>query len=299
VSAARTLLSSGVLAAVSLASACGPKNSVDPSVPTTGEAFNGESMRMCSVERPATEPDLMAWDGPSRANLNRLRAEGLPVVKLTAKGCNVQLELLSHCVAKSKTPFTYSAYPKRETKEASTVQELFAKLPLGAARFQAELKGNRALRTDYMLVGQFSIPAQSRVAVGDLEGGDCARATHVVTSIYVGGFRMAAGDKRVMGGGVSLFSVEAGARRDAEVRVLDEEGNSEACETAMKSEKETQGCTVPLRLALYEIEGRSATPPGTSPDVPREPTQAGIRRAAAPPGPAHVVKVPRTTIPAW
>jgi len=60
--------------------------------PSADEAFGGVKY---SAVRPQTEPDLMAWDPGSRANLSRLRHQGVVAVRYEAKGCNVELELLS------------------------------------------------------------------------------------------------------------------------------------------------------------------------------------------------------------
>src|SRR5690606_11676198 len=97
----------GALGAV--AAACTPKGNLagEPLKATsTAEAFEGVQ---CSAVRPQTEPDLMAWDPGSRANLNRLRRRGIVAVRYQAKGCNVDLELLSNCIGTTAT-YEFSPY---------------------------------------------------------------------------------------------------------------------------------------------------------------------------------------------
>src|SRR5258706_4256650 len=105
---------------VSLGSCTPPVNPAGPLLKPmeTGEAFEGVQ---CSAVRPQTEPDLMAWDPGSRANLNRLRHRGVVAVRYEAKGCNVELELLSNCIGPTgKYEFApYSANEKQVAHNAS------------------------------------------------------------------------------------------------------------------------------------------------------------------------------------
>ena len=114
---------------LALAACTPPQIAADPLKPTTNdEAFGGVT---CSAVRPQTEPDLMGWDSGSRANLKRLRSEGIVAVRYEAEGCNVKLELLSNCVAQGN--YTFTAYSANEHKVAHNANELFAQLPIGAA----------------------------------------------------------------------------------------------------------------------------------------------------------------------
>src|SRR6185437_875092 len=121
------------------AAACNPPNPAGPALeaPTTGEAFGDVR---CSAVRPQTEPDLMAWDPGSRANLNRLRRQGAVAVRYAQKGCNVELEVLSNCIGPgTDKAYAYTAYSASQSKTAKNAQELFAELPIGAARLTGKL----------------------------------------------------------------------------------------------------------------------------------------------------------------
>ena len=229
---------------------------------STGEAFEGVP---CSAVRPQTEPDLMGWDAGSRANLNRLRGAGVVAVRYEALGCNVKLELLSHCIG-SSAKYQFSPYSANQRKVAHNQGELFAQLPVGAASLGASVKGGRALRTDYILAGQYALPPDASFRAADLKGVDCARATHVVSAIYVGAFVMGAGESRHMDAKSTIFGLAAGASSSADVDVLSSEGDPEACSVAQREGTESYRCAVPLRIGLEALAAptKVACPEGST-----------------------------------
>lgn len=278
-----TRVQSTLLAATMVLAACGPKQ---PATDGKSGPKPFESSVACSAVRPQTEPDLMAWDPGSRGNLSRLRKEGVVAVRYEAKGCNVELELLPNCIGPG-AQYKYSQYPEEQTKVARNSEELYAELPLGAARLSGKLKGNRALRTDYRLVGLSAIPAGKSFSASDLKGPDCARATHVVSTVYLGGFTLVAGDLNEVEGGGSVFAVggaKAGSTSKSER--LDSAGDPESCEAAAKEGVENPRCSVPLRIGLISIEGRApavATPTSAPPPLPAPTARATASPSRPPP----------------
>jgi formylglycine-generating enzyme required for sulfatase activity len=242
---------------VLLAACAPPQIASDPLKPVTnGEAFEGVS---CSAVRPQTEPDLMAWDPGSRLNLKRLRGEGVVAVRYEAEGCNVKLELLSNCLATGS--YKYTPYSANEHKVAHNANELFAQLPIGAASLTGKVKGDKALRTDYMLVGQYALPAASSFKRGDLRGADCSRATHVVSAVYAGGFALVSGEERALDAAATVFGAGAGASQLASAERLADEGNPQACKEAQETAKASDKCDVPLRIGLLKLDGPVAACP--------------------------------------
>jgi formylglycine-generating enzyme required for sulfatase activity len=263
---------------------CGTPNVAPelPGTPDPGTPFGG---MQCSSVRPQTEPDLMGWDPGSRANLNRLRKTGVVAVRYVSQGCNVELELLSNCIGVGK--YTYDAYPESQSKTLKTDRDLFAALPISAARLSGQLKGNRQLRTDYELVGTATLAAGSTYKLSDLKGpaSECSRATHVVSAVYLGGFAMVAGEESKLAAKVTVFGAGLGEEEGKSMERIDKAGNPKACEEANQSRKENEGCQVPLRIGLSPLEGLSVAPPvivapvGALPAVaalvvPRPPSQA-------------------------
>jgi len=248
----------------------------------------------------------MAWDAGSRANLNRLRNAGVVAVRYEAVGCNVKLELLSHCIGPT-SKYQFSPYSANQRKVAHNEGELYAQLPVGAASLGAGVKGGRALRTDYILAGQYALPPDATFRASDLKGVDCARATHVVSAIYVGAFILGAGESRQMDAKSTLFGVGAGASSRADVDVLSTEGDAEACANAQREGTEDYRCAVPLRIGLEALASpaKVSCPEGSTlqgdtclrigTEVPVAPSAVGAEPAApvAPPPPiANAAPVP-------
>lgn len=278
--------------------------------PTTAEAFAGTP---CSAVRPQTEPDLMGWDPGSRANLNRLRGAGVVAVRYEAVGCDVTLELLSQCIG-TTGKYQFSPYSANQRKVAHNTGELFAQLPVGAASLGAGMKGGRALRTDYILAGQYALPPDAIFRKSDLKGADCARATHVVSAIYVGAFILGAGESRQMDAKSTLFGVGAGVASSADVDVLSTEGDAEACAAAQREGTENYRCAVPLRIGLAALdaaaEAKTSCPEGSTLQgdscvpiaaSPAPAASAGPVESAAPvpaPAPAPAASAAATVAPA-
>jgi flagellar motor protein MotB len=196
----------------------------------------------------------MAWDPGSRANLSRLRRRGVVAVRYHAVGCNVELELLSNCIGTS-VKYEFSPYSANEHKVAHNASELFAALPLGAASLSGKVQGNRALRTDYMLAGQYAVPPEATFKRSELRGVDCAKATHVVSTVYVGAFAMAAGERRTMDGSATVFGIgSVGGGSHADVEILGDEGSATACKSSQDDGKENERCGVPLRVGLVALD---------------------------------------------
>ncbi|MET0792300.1 MAG: tetratricopeptide repeat protein [Polyangiaceae bacterium] len=254
-----------------LVSGCAPPQLSGPALaaPSTAEAFDAGK---CDAAHPPRDPDLMAWDSTSRAALAAVRRQGIAVVRYEGSGCDAQLELLSGCVAKGTYDFV--PYWESKSKLANNASDLHANLPVGGAGLTGELQGHRSLRTDYMLTGLVQTPIGSNFQVTDLVG-DCARATHLVTRIYLGGFAMASGERRTIEASASLFSASAGGKSDASLEQLERAGDAAACEASHASQTENASCAVPLRIGLLPLAQARACV---------EPTECESRCAESDPG---------------
>lgn len=239
--------------------ACGPalENAAQGTQPASNEeAFGGPGMKTCSAVRPKEEPDLMAWDPGSRANLATKADSGVVPVRYVAKGCDVTLEVLSNCSGEGE--YEFNPYSSTETKTAHNAQELFAELPLGAVRLQGKVKGDRALRTDYTLVGILALKGNTDYDPAKLTGSDCAKATHVVSRIYIGGFALVSGASSELDAAASYFVANAGGKNEAKAERVAFEGNPKQCQASQDEGVFKPGCNVPLRIGLLSIQGRGA-----------------------------------------
>ncbi len=221
----------------------------------------------CDGVKAQEAPDLMAWDSAARANLDRLRKQGVVAVRYEGKGCEVKLELLPNC--KGSGSYRFSPYSARETKKARDANELFATLPLGANSLGGKLQQGRGLRTDSILVGTDALKADARVTRSSLRGPDCPRATHVISTVYLGGFAMEADEVKSLEGKATVFGVGAGASTSSSAESLAREGDPAACEEALSSGKENPLCSVPLRVGLLALDGLASDGSGVA-TVPAE-----------------------------
>ena len=213
------------------------------------DAFGGVK---CAALRPQTEPDLIGWDPASRAKLTTLREQGVVVVRYEAQGCDARLEVLSDCIADGK--YEYHAQAETQSKVLRSANEVYADLPLGAAKLAGKIKGSRALRADYMLVGTHTLPASQSFGRDALKGAGCATATHVVKTLYIGGFAIASGETRELEASGSVFLLgEAGGAVNSSTEKLDRGGVPSACEGAQKDGKPSSQCSIPLRIALSPL----------------------------------------------
>jgi formylglycine-generating enzyme len=106
--------------------------------------------------------------------------------------------------------------------------------------------------------------------------GDCERATHVVSRLYLGGFAMAAGESESIAAEASLFGMGASGAQDRSAERLSSEGNAKACQKAQEEGTREAGCSVPLRIGLSPITGRETG------DCPRGSTWNGAECIAQP-----------------
>ncbi|MCA9639981.1 MAG: SUMF1/EgtB/PvdO family nonheme iron enzyme [Myxococcales bacterium] len=259
--AARTLLAASLFPL--LAAACGggtPNPILSDTTPTGVDEALGDMD--CGKVKAQDAPDLMGWDPAARANLDRMRQQGMVAVRYSKNGCDVKLELLPNCkvrAGRGKRTYAWSPYSANETKIAHNQAELYAKLPLGAVGLSAKVGGERSLRTDYMLVGTRSVEVGKTINTDQLvESDDCSKATHVITTIYYGGFALASGANKEIEAEASVFGMGAGGSQKSSQELLANEGNADACKKAQASGEEQPTCNVPLRVNLAEIEGRQS-----------------------------------------
>jgi hypothetical protein len=245
-------------------------------VPNVGaDSTAADAPSECTAKEVGAEQDLMAWDSASRSDLSRLRHEGIVAVRAAKRGCGIELRLLTHCIG-TKAAYSFSPYWKSDTKEATTSGQLFARLPIGAAHLESELSGDREVRTDFVLAGQYSLPASLYYARTDLTGPDCGKATHVVTTVFVGGFRLASGDRRSLSAEASIFGAGVGGRHETTTHVLDEEGDADQCEQSKKDSSENVGCATPLRLTLLALDGLAEDDQADAPRLARGDCPSGM-----------------------
>lgn len=239
--------SSAALVALSLAACAPPSPGPEPALPTaTPKATWGNA---CNAK---SEADLMGWDAGSRANVAVLRRQGVLAVRFSpVDACKFDLELLADCIGAGA--YAFSPYPGTDKRVAHDTNELGAALPLFSLNVSGKLTSGRALRTDFDLAGVMALPAGRPYPRDDLHGQGCARATHVVSRIYLGGFSMMVGESRSIEAAATIFGAGATASNVRDAESLASEGDAQSCQTAQKTGVESPLCSVPLRLGLLPI----------------------------------------------
>jgi formylglycine-generating enzyme required for sulfatase activity len=195
----------------------------------------------------------MAWDAISRAGLQRLMNEGVVAVHYAEGAAGVDLEIVSDCIGPSK--YRFQPYSANESKVARDATELSAALPLGSAALSGKVGQGKTLHTDFMLAGSYGLKvADGGIRRAALRGKGCDRVTHLVSTVFVGGFAMAVGETRDLEAGVSVFGLGAEGKSSSSRETLANEGDAEKCAAAQKKGQKEKLCSVPLRIALLAID---------------------------------------------
>jgi hypothetical protein len=260
------ILRRGALAAgaVGLA-ACAPnladQASKAPSFDRPGEA-------KCGVAKSQSEPLIVEWPSAARAKLEALSRTG--VVAVHYSGC--EMEVLASCNAPGKYAYT-AITPKHDHVAIKNEDDLYANIPLGAAKLEGKLQTAGELDVDMSLVGRYASD-QTVVRADQLQGPDCEKATHVVSALTVGAFDFFAGSGATVGGSVGVGNVGGGASQQSSKELLNSDGRMKSCDSATTSDKTPpDGCGAILRLEvvpLGDAKRQAAAPP-----KPGAPAEAG------------------------
>ncbi len=207
-----------VLVMLSLVALTGcPSTQVIANTPTVEEADDQQAT--CKVARDPLNPLVVEWPGTAKVDLETASRRGL--VAVSYSGCT--MKILSSCEIKGDYDFEETT-PARDRIEISDNNELYAKLPLGAASLKGELSAGASLELDYVAVGQrvAGQPPKSR-------RGECQGATHYVRTITVGAFKLDARARGKAGASVEVGSAGAGIGREENSKKLRAQGDVEAC----------------------------------------------------------------------
>ena len=236
-----------------------------PAIPTAVQAPSAD--RVLSESRRCDEaserPFVVEWAAADRALLEARLEQGVAVV--AREGC--ELRVLPRCTAGATYDYL-EVSPKRESVSIRNATDLYANLPVGAARLEGELERTGQLTVDMAIRARFQLHAGAPVELG----GSCEGATHLVTGATVGAFELRAGatrslsaEARVPIGGVP---VGGGASHESERGLLTVDGDLERC-----SEEGTSAarCRALVQLELGplppEAERRLAAPQTTPEDL--------------------------------
>src|SRR5688572_10074273 len=176
-----------------------PGKQVITETPTVAGADDQQAT--CKVAKDPLNPLIVEWPGTSKVELDSVSKRGVVVVSYV--GCT--LKVLASCGAGGDYAFT-SVTPARDKLQMADQNELYARLPLGAASLKGELSMGSSLELDYIAVGQRITEKPPKSMTGDCEG-----ATHYIRTITVGAYSLDAKAKGKVGASVEVGSAGGGA----------------------------------------------------------------------------------------
>ena len=193
-----------------------------PGAVTATAPVDPTPLARCKIAASATSPLVTEWPASQKAYLEGLTARG--AVAVAYSGCELRIvdtcRLAGHYGWRRTTPAT-------DTLEITNADDLWAKLPIGAAALEGELarKGRLAVRTT--IAGQLELEGLDPRSVA--ADASCAGVTHVVSAVSVGAFRLLSGAGTTAQGSAKAFGVGAGASTAHEESVMREAGDPAAC----------------------------------------------------------------------
>jgi len=237
------LVSLGAL--VTLAVACGPGNLA--SGLAEPPKFAPKDQTKCGVTKSQAEPLIVEWPSSSRAQLESKARKGGVVVHYI--GC--EMRVLTQCSAPGK--YEYSATTRKKDRIVMRdADELYANIPVGAAKLEATLAKSGQLSVDMVIVGRYEAE-RPRLRMDDLEG-ECGEATHVVSALTVGAFAFASGADAEVSASGSVLGAGGGGKSASKRDVLAEDGDPKGCDGATPSDKAPPAqCGALLRLEVMPL----------------------------------------------
>jgi hypothetical protein len=149
-----------------------------------------------------------------------------------------------------------------DSLEINDSDELFAKLPLGAASLEAELKRSGKLSVKTTVAGQLRLANASLADVP--REGPCAQATHLLTGLSLGAFALTAGGQKDTKLGAEITIVGTGVKTERSADLLRSAGDFDSCAQGTADSPHVN-CASPIQAFLAPLPGRTEEegPPGT------------------------------------
>ena len=222
---------------------CGSGAIAETVIPNSGH--DPTPLARCQVAASQEQPLVTEWPASYKARLEALLLEGAVAVEYL--GC--ELRIVDQC----KVPGSY-AWKKTtlstDTTDIRNEDELYAKLPLGAVGLSGDLKTAGTLHVQTTVAGQMRLVGK---AVEDAFGGaECSQATHLVTALSIGAFKLIAGGEVSGGAGVEVGSAGVRGSGSQSKSVLRAAGDPDRCKDATATEPSAE-CRSPIQIFLTPI----------------------------------------------
>jgi hypothetical protein len=242
-----------------------------------GPTYAPDKQTKCQVTKSKRKPLVVEWPSAERGDLEARSRSGLVVVRYD--GC--EMELLTLCQVE-EVGYEYIAYtPKKDKVSIRSSDDLYASIPMGAAKFESKLEQSGELGVEMTLVGKFRIKKQLSVKHDQLSG-SCEGATHVISGLTVGAFEFFAAGKAGAGAEAKVGNAGAGLNMKASRETLTRDGEQSACSIASTiDEVPPEGCAALLRVEVLPIKGlpKPTAAPGPAAPAAKPPPDAGAEEA--------------------
>jgi hypothetical protein len=209
--------------------------------------FDPPNQTKCGVVKSQARPLVIEWPSPDRMALEGKLRQGLAVVRY--EGC--EMELLPRC----SVPARYGYVPATWSEDRVVIRnhdDLYANLPVGAARLESRLDRGGALTVEMDLVGSY-VAQRAEVRTEELQG-ECAGATHFVYGATVGAFQFYADADAQVGGNAGIGPFGGGASSNAYRETLTRNGDEAACRKAMGNDAmPPPQCGAIVRIEVVKI----------------------------------------------
>lgn len=257
-----------------LATGCGGGNAA--SELARPPEFDPKDQAKCGVTKSQARPLIVEWPSSDRAALEARVKQGIVPVRYV--GC--EMEVLTRCQAPGTYGYT-GITRKSDRIVMRDADELYANIPVYAAKFEAKLQKAGALEVAMTIVGRLDA-TKPTVSAGELQG-DCKDATHVISALTVGAFEFFAGAEAAVGGGMDVMGAGAGAKSSSQRETLNRDGDDKACEKATGEDKSAPfGCGALLRVEVVPLGQAKAEQPECGPGTAWDGKQC-VAVAKAPP----------------
>lgn len=226
-------------------------SSMLPSASVSSTGRDPTPQNKCRVAASQDHPLVTEWPASEKSRLEALLSRGGVAVQYT--GC--EMRLVEACAVGGSYGFQRTTLASDQV-EIQDEDDLFGKLPLGALRLEGDLKRSGRLAIKTVVVGQFSLSGGN---VDPGAKGACADATHVISGMSVGAFKLLAGGKVSASSGVGVQGVGVAGGGAREEVTLTEAGDEKSCAEG-KGNEAPERCRSPLQLFLQKIPKAEAEP---------------------------------------
>ena len=194
-----------------------------PAAATPPDLDHATAQARCAVRHSADKPLVVEWPAADRAALEARARRGLVPVRY--EGCT--MEVLSGCELPDSRYEFIALSPKQERVSIRSADELYARLPVGAAALEGKLERSGELVVELSIVGRQQ--ADRDVVEHDELRGRCDGATHVLTGLTVGAFTLQSGGATAVGVEARVGTAGAGGSHERSRELLARDGDPLAC----------------------------------------------------------------------